>query len=191
MNKRVLTLTLSGILIFIIFISFIPNKNEKDDSYDTNKITFAENPSSNINENTPGVKEEKYTVDDLENTKKMALEFSKSIYSIESTDPLKYLGDITNYTTKPLGERILQIAKEDLKEVYKRIVTAVNIIEPKYEEEDKSLLWSLELMSNIYNEKGELVGEEKAAFFVVFMKEGSDYKISEYSLTKYPKNNGN
>lgn len=187
MNRKILRYLLIGILILLLFIVFLPKKNKGQEHLDSNVIIednydISQNLSGNL-----GVKEEKYSLEDLEKTKEIAIKFSQDIYSIDSEEPLKYAKNSTNYTNKALTERIIEVSKSTPLEIYKREVTSVKVIEPKFEEYNSSFLWNLEVMADIYDENNNLVGREKGVIDTVFVKEKDTYKVGEYSIKTYPK----
>jgi len=187
MNKKILRYSLIGVLILLLFIVFLPKKN-KDEKLSDHKNVIIEdkyNVSENLSEN-PGLKE-RYSLEDLEETKKIAIQFSKDIYSIDSKEPLKYPKSATNYTNKALSERIIGIAKSTPLEIYKREVTSVTVIEPIFEDYNSIIMWNIEVMADIYDENNNLIGREKGVIDTVFTKEKDNYKVGEYSVKTYPK----
>ena len=85
MNKKLLTIILVIIIVFFSIIIFIPSKENSDE------LSSLENENTNsiTNENSHGESDEKYNIDDLENTKEIALKFAELIYSVDSKEPLK------------------------------------------------------------------------------------------------------
>lgn len=190
MNKKLLTYTLIGVIIFFVFIMFLPSGKQKDSDYNQGNISSdtGENLNDKDNDNDNlGVYEEKYTIEDLESTKEIAIEFSENIYHINDKDNAKYIENAIQYTTESLKNRIVETSKVMNTQPINSEVITVNAIEPNYDEEEKSIVWSIELMANIYNEADILAGKEKANMYILFIKENQEYKISEYSIMKYPK----
>ena len=176
MNKKLLTIILVIIIVFFSIIIFIPSKQNSDE------LSFLEN------ENSLGESDEKYNIDDLENTKEIALKFAELIYSVDSKEPLKFPEQSVKYTTEALKERIIAVANTEELEVYKRDVESVEAIESKYNDIEDSIMWNVEAYANVFDESGNLINKEKGDINILFSKENGVYKVSEYSIERKEKN---
>ncbi len=180
MNKKLLTIILVIIIVFFSIIIFIPSKENSDE------LTSLENENTNsiTNENSPGESDEKYNIDDLENTKEIALKFAELIYSVDSKEPLKFPEQSVKYTTEVLKERIIAVANTEELEVYKRDVESVEAIESKYDDIEDSIMWNVEAYANVFDESGNLTNKEKGDINILFSKENGVYRVSEYSIER-------
>lgn len=187
MNKKILRYSLVGVVILLLFIIFLPKKNKEEVNSNSKNVVIEDkyNVSENLNK-SPELKE-RFSLDDLEETKKIAIQFSKDIYSINSKEPLKYPKSATNYTNKALSERIIGVAKSAPLDIYKREVTSVTVIEPLLEDYNSIIMWNIEVMADIYDESNNLIGREKGVIDTIFVKEKDNYKVGEYSVKTYPK----
>lgn len=176
-NKKLLTIILLGIIIVFSIIIIIPNKSKSDNVNSENTI----NNSNNENENITNSDEE-YTINDLEITKEIALKFSELIYSIDYTEPLKFIKEATNYVTDSLEERMIQVAKSEPIEIDKREVESVKAIEYKYDEVESLIMWNVEVYANIFDKEGKFLNKEKGDINILFLKDKDKYKVSEYSI---------
>lgn len=187
MNKKILRYSLIGVVILLLFIIFLPKKNKEEVNSNSKNVVIEDkyNVSQNLNK-SPELKE-RFSFDDLEKTKKIAIQFSKDIYSINSKEPLKYPKSATNYANKALSERIIGVAKSAPLDIYKREVTSVAVIEPLLEDYNSIIMWNIEVMADIYDESNNLIGREKGVIDTIFVKEKDNYKVGEYSVKTYPK----
>lgn len=184
MNKKLLTIILVIIIVFFSIIIFIPSKENSDELSSLEN----ENTNSMTNENSPGESDEKYNIDDLENTKEIALKFAELIYSVDSKEPLKFPEQSAKYTTEALKERIIAVANTEELEVYKRDVESVEAIESKYDDIEDSIMWNIEAYANVFDESGNLINKEKGDINILFSKENGVYRVSEYSIERKEKN---
>lgn len=176
MNKKALSYGLIILAVILLSLIFISSKKEY------------EKPINEVIENSDvDNKAEEFSTNDIDITKDIAIKFSENIYSCDTKNPLDFPNKAIEYTTESLSNRIIQIAKTTKPEVYKRSVVSTNAIEPKIDSNDGIVIWSLELMSNIYNENDEIIGREKGNINVVFAKENDKLKVVEYAIRRYPK----
>lgn len=184
MNKKLLTIILVIIIVFFSIIIFIPSKENSDE------LSSLENENTNsiTNENSPGESDEKYNIDDLESTKEIALKFAESIYSVDSKEPLKFSEQSAKYTTETLKERILEVAKVEPLEVYKREIESLEAIESKYDDIEDSIMWNVEAYTNVFDESRNFTNKEKVDINILFSKESGVYRVSEYSIERKVKN---
>ncbi|MDU3678383.1 hypothetical protein [Clostridium sp.] len=171
MNKKLLTIILVIIIVFFSIIIFIPSKENSDE------LSSLENENTNsiTNENSHGESDEKYNIDDLENTKEIALKFAELIYSVDSKEPLKFPEQSAKYTTEALKERIIAVANTEELEVYKRDVESVEVM-------------NVEAYANVFDESGNLINKEKGDINILFSKENGVYRVSKYSIERKEKN---
>lgn len=182
MNKKVLTYGLGLISVILVIIILIPSKEKEVDK--GNQVELIENKDINIENN------EEYSSEELERAKEIAVSFSENIYNCDMSDQMKYPKMAVENTTKALKERTIKIAEVTPTDVYKRTVTSTTVVEYFVDTKDKTLSWSLELMSNIYDEEGNVIGREKGNMIVVFMEEDNVLKVGEYSIRKHKKEIG-
>ena len=175
MNKKLLTIILVIIIVFFSIIIFIPSKENSDE------LSSLENENTNsiTNENSHGESDEKYNIDDLENTKEIALKFAELIYSVDSKEPLKFPEQSAKYTTEALKERIIAVANTEELDV-----ESVEVIESKYDDIEDSIMWNVEAYANVFDESGNLINKEKGDINILFSKENGVYRVSEYSIER-------
>lgn len=185
-------ITLVGVIVFSFFSNGSINKK-----LDDKQVILPQEGSEKIESdiiNTPGEFEEKelenelYSAEELEKTKQIAVEFANAIYNVDSSNPLIYPTEATQYTIQSLKDRILGIANTETPDVYKRIVTSVEVVGSNIDEESKALVWNLVLQSNIINEEEIQTGTERGNIKVVFVKDGEELKVGEYSIERTPNN---
>ncbi|MCR1952911.1 hypothetical protein NSA50_18065 [Clostridium sp. DSM 100503] len=198
-KKSILLLLTSLILISGVFVinkdkvndfykedtTYVEDKANNNEIVNSNKLEESSAQNENLEANIIEASDE-----EIEKTKNIGLEFIKLIHSYDLNNGHESnVKKAIQYATESMKSFIIGTFIESkqprlFKDFFAREVYEVNPIESKFNE-DNSLTWEYELMSNILDKNKEIINREHNIVTLLFIKENNEWRVGNYATTQY------